>query len=130
MTDRGATGASGRHLAPSGRTARQIRAQEAEIDALEELWSTVLPVGWMPGRWQFMVWLRRYGFALAEKGITVAGCKLHQVTREANRAWTADDAIRIPVWSYGTHPRTTARARRIYGGQERVKRCLVHTTPS
>jgi len=72
----------------------RLRAQEAEIDALMELWSTVLPTAWMPGNVQFVVWLRCYGFALAEKGITIAGRKLHQITREANRKWTADDAIR------------------------------------
>jgi len=72
----------------------KLRAQEAEIDALKELWSTVLPATWMPGQVQFGVWIRRYGFALVEKGITVAGGKLHQVTREGQRVWTADDAVR------------------------------------
>ena len=31
---------------------------------------------------------------MVEKGITVAADKLHQVTKEAKRPWTADDAIR------------------------------------
>lgn len=39
----------------------KLRAQEAEIDALKELWSTVLPASWMPGQGQFGVWIRRYG---------------------------------------------------------------------
>ena len=72
----------------------KLRSQEDEIDALMELWATVLPIEWLPGHGQFLVWLRRYGFALVEKGITVAAGKLHQVTKEAKRPWTADDAIR------------------------------------
>jgi len=72
----------------------RLRSQEDEIDALMELWAAVLPVDWLPGHGQFLVWLRRYGFALVEKGITVAAGKLHQVTKEAKRPWTADDAIR------------------------------------
>lgn len=31
---------------------------------------------------------------MVEKGITVAADKLHQVTKEVKRPWTADDAIR------------------------------------
>jgi hypothetical protein len=54
----------------------------------------ILPVDWMPGHGQFLIWIRRYGLALVEKGITVAAGKLHQVAKEAQREWTADDAIR------------------------------------
>ena len=54
----------------------------------------VLPVDWLPSPSQFLIWLRRYGLPLVEKGITVAADKLHQVTKEAKRPWTQDDAIR------------------------------------
>jgi hypothetical protein len=72
----------------------RLRSQEDEIDALMELWAAVLPIEWLPGHRQFLIWLRRYGLVLVEKGITVAAGKLHQVTKEAKRLWTADDAIR------------------------------------
>jgi hypothetical protein len=71
-----------------------------------ELWVAVLPVDWLPGHRQFLVWLRRYGLVLVEKGITVAAGKLQQVSKEANRPWTADDAIR---YASGVMARTQER---------------------
>lgn len=72
----------------------RLRSQEDEIDALMELWATLLPSEWLPGHRQFLIWVRRYGFPMVEKGITVAADKLHQVSKEAKRRWTADDAVR------------------------------------
>jgi hypothetical protein len=86
----------------------RLRVQEDEIDALMELWLAVLPVDWMPGHGQFLVWIQRYGLALVEKGITVAAGKLHQVTKEAQRTWTADDAIR---YASGVMVRTQKKER-------------------
>jgi hypothetical protein len=63
----------------------KLRAQDVEIDALRELWAKVLPGAWMPGDEQFVVWLRRYGFARVEKGVAIAGSRRHQVIREAKR---------------------------------------------
>jgi hypothetical protein len=73
----------------------RLRARETEIDALNE----------MPGDVQFGVWLRRYGFVLV---ITVAASKRHQITREAKRVWTADDAIR---YASGVMTRTQEQQR-------------------
>jgi glycine oxidase len=46
--------------------------------------------------------------ALAEKGITVAASKLHQVAKEAKREWTADDAFR---YASGVMARTQEKER-------------------
>jgi hypothetical protein len=99
----------------------RLRSQEDEIDALMELWATVLPIEWLPGHRQFPIWLRRYGFPLVEKGITVAAGKLHQVTEEAKRPWTADDAIR---YASGVTERTQEKEReqqrQVANAQERL----------
>jgi hypothetical protein len=84
----------------------RLRSQEDEIHALMELWATVLPIEWLPGHRQFLIWLRRYGLVLVEKGITVAAGKLQQVTTEAKRPWAADDAIR---YASGVMARTQER---------------------
>ncbi len=81
----------------------------------------MLPIEWLPGHRQFLIWLRRYGFVLVEKGITVAVGKLHQVTREAKRPWTADDAIR---YASGVMARTQEKEleqqRQVANAQERL----------
>ena len=61
---------------------QQVQQRNEEYQALALLWESFLPVEARPGRYQFSVWIDRYGLEITRKGIVKCGDKYIRLVDE------------------------------------------------